>query len=217
MRNPLIPIILLILSGATYFAFIAPFWQDVTTVKNAQEEARKTIEQGEKLKTLVADIAAKVRKFEERDPSGRIGAILPLETDEILLLNDISALVGNQGLEAKELTLEYPDMGVSEGQASSPTNGGTTPATSGRGGTAPEENARAYRTVSFSVSATYSQFVELLREIEQNLVLFEIESVDFIAGDTDAEGSGSRGTSAVRSIGAPVADYSITLRTVSVR
>lgn len=216
MRNPFIPIILLILSAATYFAFIAPFWQDVGTIKVEQEEAAKTIEQGEKLKTLVADIAAKVRKFEERDPDGRIGAILPLETDEILLLNDISALVGNQGLEAKELTLSSSDDEAAQGGARAVSDGDTPrPAGDGEGTTG--EDDRIYRTVSFSVSTTYPQFIILLREIEQNLVLFEIEDIEFVASAGDSGGSGSRGTSTARSSGAPVSDYSITLRTVSVR
>jgi len=89
MRNPFIPIILFILSGATYFAFIAPTWEEVGSIKEQQESAQGTITQGEELKTLVADISEKVKRFEEEDPQGRIGAILPLEIDEILFLNDI--------------------------------------------------------------------------------------------------------------------------------
>lgn len=210
MHNPFIPIILLILSGASYFAFIAPFWDDIGVVQVRQESARETIKQGEELKTLAADIAAKVKQFEERDPNGRLGAILPLEIDEILFLNDLSALVGNQGLEAKELTLSGSDDEGSTGGAGQAQNDPDSPGSAQNDSNASRD--RTYRTVSFSVSATYPQFVALLREIEQNLVLLEIESVEFTAGAAP-EVSGAR----ARSTSTPVADYSITLRTVSVR
>lgn len=211
MRNPFIPIILFILAGASYFAFIAPFWNDIGTIKSEQESAQETIKQGEELKTLVADISEKVKQFEERDPNGRLGAILPLEIDEILFLNDLSALVGNQGLEAKELMLSGGDDDTAPTGNEGAPNAGTQ-----TGGDT--SNDRVHRTVSFTVSATYPQFVALLREIEQNLVLLEIESVDFTAGAAPeaSTGSSSRTTSA-RSGSAPVADYSITLRTISVR
>lgn len=210
MRNPFIPIILLILAGASYFAFIAPFWNDIGTIKSEQKSAQETIKQGEELKTLVADISEKVKQFEERDPNGRLGAILPLEIDEILFLNDLSALVGNQGLEAKELTLSGDDD-----TATTENEGAPNVDTQARDGVS---NDRTHRTVSFTVSATYPQFVALLREIEQNLVLLEIESVDFTAGTVpETSTGGSSRTTSARSGSVPVADYSITLRTISVR
>ena len=197
MRNPFIPIILFILSGATYFAFIAPTWEEVGSIKEQQESAQGTITQGEELKTLVADISEKVKRFEEEDPQGRIGAILPLEIDEILFLNDISALAGNRGLQTKGLMLEAKSDDAPNNQAETQT-----------------KNERATRTVAFSVSATYPQFVDFLREIEQNLVLLEIENIEFAAVSEEAPKS-SGSTSKTSSPSAY--DYSVILRTISVQ
>lgn len=172
MRNPLIPIILLILSVATYFAFASPWWGDISRIKADIAVAEKAITQGNELKELVQNITEKVNAVPSDDQS-RLQAVLPLKIDDILFLNDINAIAGNRGLQAKNLTLT-DDVSVVN----------TTPQVSDVSGVtkgAPTEKApsQKIKMVSFAVTAKYPAFISLLRDLEQSLVLYEVQSIGF--------------------------------------
>lgn len=181
MRNPLIPIILVILSIATYFAFAVPWWTEVTGLKAGIEVADKSITQGKELKELIQNIAEKVDAVPADDRS-RLQAVLPVQIDEILFLNDINLLTESHGLQTAGLVLGGDAAGNKKGGSSS---------TEEASGTASGSAQQKTKEVGFSVSAKYPAFILFLRDLEQSLVLYEIKSIAFSRGGTSDEGSTS--------------------------
>ena len=202
MRNPLIPIILVVLSIATYFAFAAPWWAEINSTKADIEVAKVAVTQGNELKELVQNLTEKVNSVPPEDRS-RLQAVLPFQIDEILFLNDINVLAGNRGLQARNLVL-----------AEDTSTAGNTAAVSESDGEVKGSSSQKTKTASFAVTAKYPTFISFLRDIEQSLVLYEIKSVSFSeTGTSDTSGtSGKSGQST-----APQGDdYSVKFTTYSV-
>lgn len=220
MRNPLIPIILIVLSIATYFAFAAPWWSDIRKLQADMQVAKESIARGNELKELIQNITEKVDAVSPEDQS-RLQAVLPFQIDDILFLNDINSLSGNHGLSTKNLTFgdEVGTVVGSVAPAPQPKIDDGDNDTAKGAGSPQTAVSQKTKIVTFSVTAKYPKFITFLRDLEQSLVLYEIKSISFSeTATTNAGGSNSKSTSGKTGQSAePEGDaYSVKLTTYSV-
>jgi len=211
MRNPIIPIVLAILAVATYFAFITPWWAEVNSLKADIKVAEGAITKGNELKELVQNITEKVGAVSP-DNQSRLQAILPTQIDDILFLNDINALAGNRGLQAKNLSLSA-DTSMVSAAIPDPEVGGATKGSQTRMAVPQKE-----KMVSFSVTAKYPAFISFLRDLERSLVLYETKSITFSEkGEGNAVAATVKNTTGKGEAVAPEGDdYSVKFTTYSV-
>ncbi|MHB8651873.1 MAG: hypothetical protein ACYC8S_01940 [Minisyncoccota bacterium] len=218
MRNPFVSIILLLLSGAIYYAFIGSDLQKIQQIQDQSTAADHTIMEGNQLKGLTANIDDKVQRMSNDPSTERVRAVLPLILDPILVLNDVDTIIKNHGMKPKALVLD--GAATSQGSAPLPTKPLPKQATSG------SVTNPILHTVSFTVSATYPQFVKLLADLQQSLEMVEITSVTFaspVAADSSKGGSSSGASATSGSSGSNGAagsvpgafDYTVTLTTVA--
>lgn len=215
MRNPFVSIILLLLSGAIYYAFIGGDIQQIQQIQDQSAAADHTIMEGKQLKGLTADINEKVEKISNDPATERVRAVLPLVLDPILVLNDVDTIIKNHGMKPKSLSLD--------GAAN--TQGGSTPsptqATQKQPTTGSAVNPTVH-TISFTVSATYPDFIKLLSDLQQSLEMVEITNVSFASpssassskGGASSGTSGGSGSTTTGSVPGGL-DYTVTLTTVA--
>ena len=211
MRNPIIPIVLAILAVATYFAFITPWWAEVNSLKADIKVAEGAIAKGNELKELVQNITEKVGAVSP-DNQSRLQAILPTQIDDILFLNDINALAGNRGLQAKNLSLSADTSMVSAAIPTPEADGAT------KGPQTKIAASQKEKMVSFSVTAKYPAFISFLRDLERSLVLYETKSITFSEkGGGGAGAAPTKNTTGKGEAAAPEGDdYSVKFTTYSV-
>ena len=143
-----------------FFVLIVPDYRSLQRVTTEVRELEKNIEIIKNLEVSRESLEKKQRSITQKDMQ-KLEKILPYSPDNIRLIIQLDEIAKRNGLTMlKDVSYDAEASEVVPGQV--------------------EENPKEYRTyrVSFSTSGQYNQFLIFLEEIEKNLRLVDIMSVE---------------------------------------
>lgn len=180
-------IFLLIIIGAslaTFFMVVKPRYDKLQTVKSQLSTYDMSLETAKELKGSREELIAKYNSISKSDLDG-IKTLLPDSVDNIRLIIQLDSLATKNGLS----TLRNVDYKSEE------TSSAGSGAAGAPGSTGQMQNIEAARrpygefTISFQTAGQYKNFLSFLSDLEQNLRLVDITSIDFgVSGGDSGQG-----------------------------
>ena len=176
-------IFLLIIIGAsiaTFFMVIKPRYDNLQTVKTEVSTYDSSLETAEKLKISREELIAKYNSIPKADLDG-IKTLLPDSVDNIRLIIQLDSLATKNGLSTlRSVDYKSDSITAQSGATEAPSD-------------APVQSGKSYGefTVSFQTSGQYKNFLAFLSDLEQNLRLVDVTSVDFTAASSEGTGTGT--------------------------
>ncbi len=173
--NFLFPIILIITSIGLFFGYIDPNYKgtgatgDYTTmgIIPLRAELAKYQDIAKSSNSIVSerDNLVKKKNTISNDDQARLERLLPSNIDNIRLIIEISQIAANRGLVAKNISV----------------SSNAKPATAAIG---PNDSLYGTLTMNFTVNASYSNFLNFLSDLENNLRLVDITNITFGSSDS---------------------------------
>lgn len=164
MNKLIIPIFLLIVSGALSFFYSAGLIREVNDLRDKKQEIDDALAKGAELQKVKSE---KLSAYNDIDPENRnkINKLLPDNIDSVQLIIDINEIASRRGLSIKNISVDV-------GDANQQTIGS-------------DNRDFGVAKLSFSVSASYDLFNLFLTDLEDSLRLIDLTSLSFSASDRD--------------------------------
>jgi Tfp pilus assembly protein PilO len=187
MRKLIYPVLFLVITGFGYFWYIQPTYADIQDLRSQVSDYEQTLSQVNELQTQLGNKLEK-RDAITNDQLARLDRILPDTVDTVRFLIELDKIAARHGMSANDVSFS-----------------GAPQAFGGSGG----DQTGRYNTLSasFSVSGSYADIQDFLRDIERSSRLMDVTS--FSLSPASTEGS-SEETS---SLNDETNNYSITLQT----
>lgn len=182
-------LLLIAASVGVFITFVKPRYQEIQKVRQEVAASDENLNTADKLQQSRVALIAKYNSIPKVDLDN-LKILLPDSVDNIRLIIQINSLANKNGLSVlKNVDYKSDQDTTSTDQASSP-----------------ESAKRPYGefTVSFQTTGQYKNFLTFLSDLEQNLRLVDVVSVDF--SSNDSSNSGQQGISSILT-------YKITLKT----
>ena len=177
-----VPTILIGLAIAGFFLFTNPLYGDITKLRDQSVSFNEALDNS---KSLEAERDKLTEKYNSIDPNNlaKLQKLLPDSVDNIRLILEVEGVASPYGMVLKDVKYDT-----------------TTPtATTTTGSAAAKTNSTDYGTwnLEFSTKGTYSNFLNFLEDLEKNLRIVDISSIDFSSdnGALNAASSTSSSTS----------------------
>lgn len=186
---------------------IKPRYDAIKKVKQEVATYDNSLETAEKLKISREELIAKYNSIPKTDLDG-IKTLLPDSVDNIRLIIQLDSLATKNGLStlrAVDYKTDDSSSGVTTGQMANAASAGATgamPLVTAGFGTVNKPYGEL--TLSFSTSGQYKNFLAFLSDLEQNLRLVDVTSVDFSVSG----GDGTQGQNTANNL-----SYKVTLKT----
>lgn len=164
MSPKLLNTLIAVLSFAVYYIFIGPLWTGQGTVLQLQDGGVKslmasqirynnTVEQADKLSKQGEEFSKQYESIGE-DIKEKMKIMVPSKTDKIVLLNELDNIANYAGIAITNVT-------VSEDSTT--------------------DKLKGSYNITFNAKTTYTKFKEFMRNYENSLRLFTLDSVNFAA------------------------------------
>jgi hypothetical protein len=175
MNRNATPIILLILAIGIYFTFTKGKIEEIKVIKNVNAGYQEAIDNSEKLIKKRDEIVANYNQISDNDKE-RLEKMVPDNIDNVRLTLDVKSIGLGRGLILKNVKTNAPNINTSISKANT-INDKTTEQI--------ETNAD-YNTVvlSFDVSTTYQNFIDLLKDLETSLRIMKVSKITVKATDS---------------------------------
>lgn len=183
MNRNLFALILIIIAGVLTGTFTWGRYANIkeTRVKNLQYEA--AIDDFAKLISTRDKIQADYRKIPTIDIDDRLDKMIPDSVDNVRLIIDVSRIIAKHGSYPKSISATSPDatsQSAATNPESSPNPGvPVNPALAKRTAASKLSNV----TLTFTVSTTYDNMIEILKEIESSLRILDVTDLSFSSTD----------------------------------
>lgn len=168
MSNSTIKLVIIITSfvitGAIYFMFISPQWNEVSGLRSDLSSRNEEHSKMEELRQTFDTLKAKYVNMVEDGLGDEINAIIPRreEIPEVLVqLEAIAAQTGSGGVVMRKI-----DFGIKSAQT---------------------KDALGILTIDVQLSASYEAFKEYLNRISKNMRLFDITAFSFSSKISEEE------------------------------
>ncbi len=152
----LLPIILIIVAGGTFFLEVRPLYSDVQTLRSESKQYDEALKIADQLEDLRTSLSSKLQSFSEADLA-RLEHFLPSNLDTVRIILDLDGIAARNGLKLVNLAV-----------AGNAATGAATPV-SNPAGKAPYDSVDA----SFSFTSTYAQGVQFIDDVEKSLRLLD--------------------------------------------
>ena len=167
----LLPIVLIIASIGLFVMYINPTYAQIGGLNAQLQQYDVALNQSAQIRQVRGTLLARRNTFSTSDVD-RIERLLPDNIDNIRLIIDINDI-------AARYHLQLANVAVSSQAASSAGSVG------GGGGPLGTVN------LSFTVGATYDNFVAFLQDLQRSLRLIDITHIKFNTADTDPSARGA--------------------------
>ncbi len=159
--NALVPIILLILAGGTFFGYVDNTY---TKVKELQKEKATYDEALENAKKAVSKFESLQQQYNSipLESVEQIKRFLPDNIDNIRLIIDLNGIALRHGMTLKTIAID---------------GGGDTSKKPMSGDTSVLESGIGTVGVSFSVNGSYDNFLAFIKDIEKSMRLVDVSSI----------------------------------------
>ncbi len=165
----LTPIIFVVLAIAGFVVFVGPTYSEILELKTQVASYSEALDNA---KTLEKERDRLTAKYNSVDPENlkKLEKLLPDSVDNIRLILEIEKVALAYGMVLKDV--KYDIVRKSDNAA------GSDAVLSGEAGALEAKDYGAW-DLSFSVQGTYSNFVSFLKDLEKNLRIVDISSIQF--------------------------------------
>lgn len=181
MNKNITATILIVLAVGIYLTVTQDILDSAKIIKVKNDEYSSAIDKADQLIRIRDKVLKEFNDISEVDRQ-RIDKILPTSVDNIRLIIDLNSLALNDGIQLsglKATAKEAPATNPGDPQLMAPTNGNM-PGSAITIATASLDTVE----VTFGTTATFSQFLKFMKDLESNLRLMDITSLNV----TGAEG-----------------------------
>lgn len=171
--NRLVSIILILGAVGAFFGYVNPTYSGA--IKAFQDEIKSldiALETAAKFKQEQARLVQE-RELINKTDLDRVKKLLPDNVDNVQLILDVDGIASESGV-------RISDIGVDDSQKSGNENGDA----AGQGVLIQDERAYESLLLSFTATATYSQFKNFLRDIEDSLRTLDVVEISFGKSET---------------------------------
>lgn len=163
----ILPSILIALSIVIFFFYIKPTLDDISTYKGQVSQYDDALNNEMKLEQDRDALSNAYHSF-PLDAEDRLGKLLPDNADNIRLVIDIQKMAIANGVNV--VSTEFDS------------NQGATGTSASLDPRAAQKDYGIFN-LTFSVSGTYQNFLNFLKQLEASLRIVDIQSIDFSSGD----------------------------------
>lgn len=161
MNRYLIPLLLVIISGAMVVVYVVPTYENIRVIQLEAQAVEEDIGSARAASEKLSEFAAEVAKFPD-DGLERLDTIIPASLDPVKFIVDIDAIALRHGL-----ALRGPKVQSTSGTPDRPL-------------------PYVEHTITFGVRANYDTFKALLLDLEENLAVGDIKKIGIKTGDAFA-------------------------------
>lgn len=203
MMQFIMPIILIGISVAVFFVYSNPIYNDMGGLRTQIESYDKALSNSKVLKNEIDKLTTKFNSI-DKDDLEKIQKLLPENIDNIRLILEIEDIAKPYGMALKNIKYNPTSKDVPTAEGEIQRN---------------EEDLAAPKDygiwdLEFSTSGTYNNFLNFTRDLQGNLRIVDISSIQFASDTTTATTSGSSGSGGASVSPSPESyDYSFKIKT----
>lgn len=190
MTKSIIALILFVASGALFFMYTQPQYDQVKASEAQITSYDAALEKATELQQLKQTLLQRYNSFNPNDLD-RLQKLLPDHVDNIALMMDMDNLANHYNMVLENVQVNAPTSDANQ----------TSVGVIGEGGRQKYDSL----TISFSTEGTYQSFITFLKGLESSLRIVDMVSLTL----TPVQ----QGIATMASSSAPVYSYSITIRT----
>lgn len=196
------PIILIGISIAVFFTFTNPIYKDVGKLRERVKDYDQALDNSKALENA-RDLLTTKKNAMNPDDLAKIEKLLPANVENILLILEIEQIAMPYGMALKDVKYSATDT-PKEAAGSVKSSLASAEAAEVKSGGAALGPFKGYGVwdLEFSTTGTYNNFLNFTRDLEKNLRIVDISSIQF-SSDASATG-GSVSKSASGSASAPL-------------
>lgn len=181
----ILSIILILAAGLLFFFFTKPKLADLKTRQVEVQKFEAAITNAKKLDSIIDSLLKQQNSISEADRT-KMKIMLPDNVENVKLIIDFDKMLQAMVEERGTLGLYKGTEGQGAGKKVSIENPKISQVTGVQLGNNIDASKLGVANLSFSVTLTYSDFIEFLRRIEYSKRIMDIESIDFIASDSSS-------------------------------
>jgi len=168
MFKYILPIILIGVAIAGFFMLTNPLYQSISLEKEQVASYNEALDNSKALESERDKLTQKYNSFNPEDLS-RLQKLLPDNVDNIRLILEIEKIASPYGMVLKDV--KYDAM--SDSAAVSQTGGVI------QGGESSSHKNYGIWNLEFSTQGTYNNFINFIKDLENNLRIVDISSIQF--------------------------------------
>lgn len=170
--NRLVSIILILGAVGIFFGYINPTYSGpVRTLQAEVRDLNTALDTAVKFREEQARLVAERAQIPQEDLD-RVKKLLPDNVDNVQLILDVDGIASESGVQISDIGIDTDDKSGDGGSAT------------GQGVLIQDQKAYESLVLSFTATATYSQFKSFLRDIEQSLRTLDIVEISFDDSET---------------------------------
>lgn len=229
----LVSIILILASVGLFWGFINPTY---TANTGSSENTGKSIKELQVEEQDYQDAITKTKEIErirdslndkfktiQKSDVDKLSKLLPDHIDSVRLIIDINNIGNRFGMSLRNISLSVSgaEKGKTAAEVRQSSEVGSSLGGFAAGIIGPDDKKFGSAQLTFSVSGSYENFVQFLREMERSLRIVDVTSLSFKAsGSADSFGTGSKANSFLNMSKVPTKvsvgdnyEYTMTIRT----
>lgn len=175
----LIPIFLILISGAGFFVLVAPKYENISLLRTEVKAYKTALDNSEALERERNKLVTKYNNMNVSDLA-RLQKLLPDNIDNIRVILEIERLARVYGMSLKDI--RYDDK-AKEDESSNVVEAGVV-------NTGQNQEYGSWN-LEFATEGSYDSFISLLQDIEKNLRLVDVVSVNFSSAGAENAKQGS--------------------------
>ena len=179
-----VPTILIGVAVAGFFLVANPTYQDISNLKAQVVSYNEALDNSKSLQTQRDKLTQKYNSIDPTDLA-KLQKLLPDNVDNIRLILEIEGVASPYGMVLKDVKYDTTNQTSTTAQS-----------TLAQASANAKANNTDYGTwnLEFSTQGSYSNFLNFLQDLEKNLRIVDISSIDF-SSDTATSGTGTSTTS----------------------
>ena len=160
----IVPTILIILSGAAFWAFISPRYENVKVLRAQEAQFDEALSRSKELIALRDKLLSKYNTF-QTDDLERLAKLLPDTVDNVRLVLDIDSIAAKYGMTIRNASVR---------EALQPQDA-----------IGPSTDAWGSITLEFITTASYENLTRFLADLEGSLRIVDVTDISFNASQTN--------------------------------
>jgi len=171
MTRLLLPIILIAISVTGFFTFTSPLYKNISNLKSQLVSFDEALSNSKALESERDKLTQKYNTISTENLT-KLSKLLPESVDNIRLILEIESIAAPYGMVLKDIKYQADD-----GSNTSETESFAQSRNSG----SVSQSRTDYGTwnLEFSTTGTYNNFINFLRDVESNLRIVDVTSINF--------------------------------------
>lgn len=199
----LLPLLFIVAAVALFIGFTNPVYIDVQDLSSQADSYNEALVNSKKLQTRRDELTQTYNSFAQSDIRA-LETMVPNSVDNIGLIQEVQRMGLELGIIVKNVNFDPEQVVLEDGAFEEGVTSTTTQSAQNRPQQGTGEINTLYDTflLEFTIEGSYDDFVTFLSELEKNLRIVDISSINFTANSIDSKGNFS-----------DVYDYTFTTKT----